>query len=101
MSKITKAARGKPCYLKLDSNCQTGGNNETTVFAHLPGAGLALKNRVGGIDFGCPACFNCHNLVDGRTQADPPLERGWMKDVHREGTIDYMRLMAKEGILKA
>jgi hypothetical protein len=62
---------------------------------------MGMKNRVGNVDFGCPACFNCHNLVDGRTHADPPLDPEWMKTKHKGGTIAYMRLMAKEGILKA
>jgi hypothetical protein len=97
-SKMTKLARGSRCYLHLDQNCQSGG--ETTVFAHLGISAMGMKNRVGGIDFGCPACFNCHNLVDGRTQADPPLEREWMELCHLRGTISYMRLMAKEGIIK-
>jgi len=34
MSKITKSARGKPCQLRLEE-CVSGGQNETTVFAHL------------------------------------------------------------------
>jgi len=101
MSKMTELVRGKPCYLHLDQNCLSGGQNETTVFAHLPISAMGMKNRVGDVDFGCPACFNCHNLVDGRTQADPPLEREWMELSHLRGTVSYMRLMAKEGVLKA
>lgn len=100
MSKITKSAKGKPCYLHLDENCQSGGQNETTVFAHLNISAMGMKDRVGNMDFGCPACFNCHNQVDGRTQANPPLEREWMELKHLRGAVSYMRLMAKEGVIQ-
>jgi len=97
---MTQQARGKPCYLKLDSDCQTGGQNETTVFAHLGISAMGMKDIVRGVDFGCPACFNCHNLIDGRTQSDPQLEKEWMELCHLRGTISYLRLMAKEEIIK-
>jgi hypothetical protein len=97
-SKMTKLAKGSRCYLHLDENCQSGG--ETTVFAHLGGAGMGMKNRAGGIDFGCPACFNCHSRADFRVQSDPPLDREWVELKHLRGTIAYMSLMAKEGIIE-
>jgi len=99
-SKMTKLAKGSRCYLHLDENCQSGGENETTVFAHLGISAMGMKNRAGGIDFGCPACFNCHNLADGRTQADPPIPPEWIEVKHLRGTFAYISLMAIEGIIE-
>lgn len=56
---ITKSARGQDCQIRLEGICN--GNPETTVFAHLNGAGMGTKH----IDiFGAYACSACHAVVD-------------------------------------
>jgi hypothetical protein len=100
MSKITKSVQGKPCYLHLDG-CQSGGENETTVFAHLNGAGMGMKNRhkESGMEWGAPACFNCHNLVDRRTQASPPIEPEWLELCLYRATFRYQICLVEEELI--
>ena len=91
--KMTELAKGRPCEIRLDA-CQSGGENETTVFAHLNGAGIGLKNRAGGFDWGCPACFNCHNILDGRILTN--YDKDWLDTLHKDGTIRFQQKLAKE-----
>lgn len=67
--KIRKSAKGEGCTLRIPGVCN--GNNETTVFAHLPGnKGTGTKNH----DlFGVYCCSDCHDWIDGRSSkaADP------------------------------
>ena len=65
-SKITKSANGEDCALRLEG-CLPG--NDTVVFAHLntPYKGCALKSPD---IFGMYACFNCHDILDGRKKGD-------------------------------
>jgi hypothetical protein len=92
MGKMTDLARDRQCELRLDG-CLLG--NETVVFAHLNGAGMGRKNSVGGFDWGCPACFNCHNIVDGRVPHS--YEKGWLDEVHKNATIRFQQTLAREG----
>jgi hypothetical protein len=91
MSKMTEFARGRPCEIRLDG-CLPG--TETVVFAHLPSAGIGMKNRVGGFDWGCPACFNCHNILDGRILTN--YDKEWLDKLHKDGTIRFQQKLAKE-----
>ena len=61
MSKITKAANGRDCQVRLTNYCNF--NPETTVPAHRPGGGVAGKTPDYQIAF---ACSNCHDIIDGR-----------------------------------
>lgn len=66
--KIRQAAWGQPCH--VDGPTCKHMSSETVVWAHSPfraedGGGVALK--VHDI-FGCFACANCHDLLDGRVQ---------------------------------
>jgi len=86
MSKITKSARGKPCQLRLEE-CVSGGQNETTVFAHLNSGGMGRKEN----DlFGMYACHVCHNIIDGRQPHD--YEHEWLELVSNEAnTRDFIK----------
>ena len=64
MSKITESARNQPCSLKLDQ-CESGGENLTTVFAHKNGAGMGQKYLdEDGNDVGFYACHYWHAVYD-------------------------------------
>ena len=66
MSKIRKSAKGQSCTIRLDG-CNGGPENETVVFAHLNGGGMASKC----LDIhGAYSCANCHDILDGRVQTD-------------------------------
>jgi hypothetical protein len=59
MSKIRKSARGQECQVRLEWICN--GNPETTVLAHVNGAGVARKS----LDiFASYACSDCHSEID-------------------------------------
>lgn len=64
MSKITKAARGKPCTLRVSGY---GGcsDPETVVFCHAPSNanGMGMKSPDWWGAFGCQ---RCHDIIDGR-----------------------------------
>jgi len=98
MSKITKSAQGKPCYLHLDG-CQSGGANETTVFAHLSGAGTGRKDTIKGFHWGMYACMNCHDIIDGRKPHD--YEREWLELVQLRAVVRCQRSMVIEEVITA
>jgi hypothetical protein len=57
--KITDSAKGEDCTLRIPGVCNF--NPETTIFAHINGAGMALKAH----DIhGCYACSDCHRYYD-------------------------------------
>jgi hypothetical protein len=90
MSKIKKSARGKPCQLRLDE-CVSGGQNETTVFAHLNSGGMGRKEN----DlFGMYACHVCHNIIDGRQPHD--YEREWLELVQLRAMKRTQEILLKE-----
>ena len=88
--KYTKSARGQMCLVRLPG-CNF--NPETTVFAHLNGAGMALKHLS---IHGAYACSNCHAILDG---AKTDLSREYILIAHYEGMVRTQQKMVKEGIL--
>jgi len=60
MSKITEAARGQECTVRIPSVCNW--DSTTVVHAHLNGGGGAMKHH----DIhGAFACSACHAWLDG------------------------------------
>lgn len=77
MSKLRKSARGQSCFVRLPGVCNY--NPETTVLAHLGGAGIGRKHH----DlFGAFACCDCHNHLDGRVKSI--FTRDYLKQAHLE-----------------
>ena len=91
---MTESARGKVCQLRLEG-CIPG--TETTVFAHLNGGGMGLKNKVGDFHFGFYACMNCHQIYDGAKEVNPPYEREWLELQALRAVISTQRILAREG----
>ena len=61
MSKLRKSAKMQDCQIRLPMICNF--NSETTILAHLGGAGMGRKHD----DlFGAFSCSNCHDAIDGR-----------------------------------
>ena len=64
-SKYTKAAKGQECLVRIPGVCNF--DPDTTVFAHLPSGGWAMKSRD---IFGAFACSDCHDALDGRRKCE-------------------------------
>ena len=78
MSKLRKSAKGQQCMVRVPSICNW--NPETTVLAHIGGAGMALKNN----DlFGAFCCSSCHDAIDGRIKTS--FTRDELSLMHYEG----------------
>lgn len=93
-SKYTKSAKGQDCQIRLEGICNY--NQETTVFAHLPGGGMGMKQA----DIhGAYACSNCHDVVDGRMKSEH-LTQNEIKLSFFDGVIRTQQIMIKDGILK-
>lgn len=61
MSKLRESARGADCLIRIPGVCNF--NNETTVLAHINGAGMGIKADDSEASF---ACSDCHSAVDGK-----------------------------------
>ena len=93
MSKYRKAARGRDCQVRIPGVCN--GNPETTVLAHLGGAGMGRKHH----DLhGAWCCSSCHDVLDGRAKCSYPVDliRLW----HFEGVQRTQDALIDEGVLK-
>jgi len=67
---LRKYARGQPCMVRVGGICNS--NSETTVLAHLGGAGMGRKHH----DIhGAWCCDACHSYVDGRGPVGRPEHR--------------------------
>lgn len=62
MSKLRKFARGQTCTLRIEGHCN--GNAETTVLAHLRGAGMAVKLNDHLAVHSCNGPGSCHEYID-------------------------------------
>lgn len=62
--KIRDSARDEDCTLRLDLVCRN--DTRTVVYCHsnrlVDGKGMGLKAKRG-----CYGCFDCHEVLDGRT----------------------------------
>lgn len=99
-SKYTKSAQGQECQVRIPDVCN--GNPETTVFAHINGAGMGLKHA----DIhGAYACSCCHDALDGRLtifddNSKPTYSKSELKLMHYDAMLRTQIIMIKDGILK-
>jgi len=93
--KYTRSARGKPCQVRIPGVCKAAPENETTIPAHINGAGMALRHSNIHLAYCCDAC---HEWLDG----------GWVKtdtdratrDLHHlEAVIRTQIIMIEDGVL--
>lgn len=90
MSKLTQAARGEPCLIRLPV-CNS--NPETTCACHfrvmgISGIGMKVPDFL--IAFGCSAC---HAYVDSHHDAETQL-------AFSEGVFRTQNLLIKRGLVK-
>lgn len=91
--KYTKSARGQECQVRLVGVCNF--NPETTVLAHLNGAGMALKHLN---IHGSYCCSSCHNALDGKYNTEYSINE--LKLAHYDGVIRTQKIMIDAGLLK-
>ncbi len=90
-------AKDRDCQVRLPG-CQN--RTDTTVLAHLGGAGMALKrdDRIGA-----HCCHYCHDRIDGRVKAywytGDRMSRAELRAVHLEAIIRTQELLISEGKL--
>ena len=93
-TKIQQSARGKPCQVMLEG-CMP--ENETVVYAHMNGGGMGTKQS----DlFGMYACLNCHDIIDGRKQLDPPIEREWLELQVARAVLKTQKILLRDNLIK-
>lgn len=94
--KITKAARGRDCTVRLPG-CPN--NTETTVLAHyrLAGTcGMGIKPNNLQAAF---CCAWCHDRIDGRAKYDMPRDE--IRLYHAEGVFRTVDILVAEGKIAA
>ena len=93
MSKITKSAKGEACTIRF-AECYGGPNNETVVLAHLNGGGVGRKC----LDIhGAYACYNCHDILDGRVSSEYSKEEILLR--HLLGMKRTQEILVDKGLL--
>lgn len=97
MSKITEAARGENCTIRLPGICNY--NQETTVFAHIGGIRFrkGVASKVSDA-LGAFSCSSCHDAIDGRIKTSYSAQE--LKLAHYEGVFETQLILMDKGILK-
>ena len=95
MTKITKATRGRPCYLSFPG-CSGGG--EDTVPCHSPfredSQGWGQKSH----DFlVVPGCMSCHDILDQRNRSATEETR---RDHYHRALKRWLETLFREGIVR-
>lgn len=97
LTKIQKFARGKDCSLRIPGVCRTTPENEDVVLAHAPYPGRGGTRLHDW--WGCPACSQCHDAVDGRgwKSIDNFINQSsyiWNPAIH-----EWQEMLIKEGLM--
>jgi hypothetical protein len=94
--KLTKAARGQPCMLRLPG-CDGGG--ETTVLCHVRYA------SIGGVGMKPPSicgiwgCHSCHSKLDSRDGSIERAPDSW-ESVALAGLLRTLNELTKLGAIR-
>lgn len=93
MSKITQSAKGEDCTVRVVGICNS--NPETTVFAHLNGAGMGMKHK----DLhGAYACSRCHSFLDGE-YAYYKVDRKERDLIHLQAMVRTQIILIRKGLV--
>ena len=90
--KITQSAKGEECQVRYPGVCNF--NDETTIYAHLNGAGMGTKHAD---IFGAYCCSSCHDLADGKTH-DAYLENE-VEVYFYEGIFRTQQILLDKGLI--
>jgi len=91
--KYTQSANMQECQVRIPGTCNY--TPETTIFAHVGGAGLAYKhyNIIGAY-----ACSDCHDAVDGRA-INNDYSYDELQHMMLDGMVRTLTIMINEGTL--
>jgi hypothetical protein len=98
MSKLTQAARGKDCSVRIIGYCN--GNAETVVSAHINGTrfGHGTGQKVSDL-LAADCCSSCHDVLDYRVRSNYTKEE--LKLFHYEGVMETLLRRQREGLINA
>jgi hypothetical protein len=78
----------------LPQVCISGGENLTTILAHLPSFGMGTKSP----DLlAAHCCSACHDVVDGRVTSDK--DRDMIRNFFTEGVIRTIRKLYADKVI--
>lgn len=89
-------ARDQDCYIRLP-DCN--GDPATTVLAHIRVVGISGMGLKAPDLLACPACSNCHDLVDGRARM-ANLTRDDVQLAHLRGIMRWQARLIRDGKVK-
>lgn len=96
---IRKSAKGEECTLRLLGVCC--GDSSTVVWAHsnsqAHGHGMGLK---ASDEYGCYACFACHDALDGRARPSWLTQERIRAEFER-AMLESRLILQKKGLLAA
>jgi hypothetical protein len=92
---ITDLCRGEPCYIRLNTVCNS--TPENSVPAHLRLAGITGMGVIAPAFMACPACPQCHDAVDRRRFMD--LDRDYVQQAHQEAIFRWQKVLWDRGII--
>lgn len=93
-SKLTKAARGRDCQVRIPGLCN--GDPATTVLAHYRMAGTCGVGIKPNDLQGAWACSACHDACDGRSRA---ISRADARQHHAEGVMRTQAILIRERVV--
>ncbi|ORL52998.1 DUF1364 domain-containing protein [Pseudomonas putida] len=96
-SKLTKAARGRECQVRIPGVCN--GNPETTILAHYRMAGTCGVGIKPNDLQGAWACSACHDAIDSRSKTTFSHEE--LRFMHLEGVVRTLDILVSEGKVAA
>jgi len=91
---LRQAARSQPCQVMLPGICQTGGENSTTILAHLPNMSTGSKSPNLVASWACAAC---HDVLDGRINHN--FDKDFLEHRFLKGMERTIRKLYAQGTL--
>jgi len=92
VTNLRNEARGRDCQIRLPGICCF--DPETSVLAHLNGAGMGMKHNDIHAAIGCS---QCHDVVDGRVKTE--FSREYVELAHRQGVQRTQQIWVDEGFI--
>lgn len=97
-TKLTKAARGRDCQIRVPGICN--GDSNTTILAHFRMAGTRCGTGLKPNDLqGAWSCSACHDAVDARAKTE--FSRDELRVMHLEGVVRTIDILVAEGRVAA